>query len=93
MVAKRDLQPGEEVTYEYVESPSRARLLTAYGFEGDAPDASIAADGVHYGDGSGDAIGCPSGAAPRIELRLDGSGKLSDKRNAVRIAGPQRSTT
>ena len=32
---------------------------------------------VHYGDGSGDAIGCPSGAAPRIELRLDGSGKLS----------------
>ena len=77
VVAKRDLQPGEEVTYEYVESPSRARLLTAYGFEGDAPDASLAADGVHYGDGSGDAIGCPSGAAPRIELRLDGSGKLS----------------
>ena len=55
----------------------RGRPGALWEIEGDAPDASLAADGVHYGDGSGDAIGCPSGAAPRIELRLDGSGKLS----------------
>ena len=77
VVAKRDLLPGDEVTYEYVESPSRARLLTSFGHEMGAPDASLAAEGLPDGDGSGDAIGCPSDATPRTELRLDSRGKLS----------------
>ena len=44
MVAIRDLAAGEELTWEYQASPSRARLLTSFGFGShrDAPAASLA---------------------------------------------------
>lgn len=43
VVSKRQLNPGDEITFSYAESPSRARLLTSFGFVGDAPAASLVA--------------------------------------------------
>lgn len=40
-VAARDLKAGEEITFPYVESPSKARLLTSFGFTEGAPAASL----------------------------------------------------
>ena len=35
LVAAVDLEAGEELTFPYSHSPSRARLLTSFGFDGD----------------------------------------------------------
>lgn len=44
ITALRDLHPGDEITYAYSESPSKARMLTSFGFSGGAPSASLGAD-------------------------------------------------
>lgn len=47
LVARRDLSAGEELTYEYHQTPSRARMLSSFGFATDnMPSASLAANGL-----------------------------------------------
>ena len=41
---------GEEITFPYVESPSKARLLTSFGFMDGAPAASLAANDLPVRD-------------------------------------------
>lgn len=51
-VATRTLSADEQLAFAYVESPSRARLLSSFGFEQGAPAASLAAHGLPNRDQS-----------------------------------------
>ena len=50
LVAQHDLQEGDELTYEYQATPSRARMLTSFGFGNGLPSATIAANGLPQRD-------------------------------------------
>jgi hypothetical protein len=75
VVASRNMAAGEEVAFLYAESPSRARLLTSFGFTGDAPAASLVANDLPAYDAVFLAKhGC---AGPvRISLDLERDGRL-----------------
>lgn len=92
MTATKDLEAGDELTWEYVASPSRARLLTSFGFgaveEGKprvAPAASIAAKDLPTRDANWlESVSCPTVA--RTDLEVDEEGQLDDHglRDAIR---------
>jgi hypothetical protein len=68
--ALRDLRQGEEVTYSYSDSPSKARMLTSFGFEAGAPSASLAAAELpQRGAWQLAQHGCTS--LPRTDLRIE----------------------
>ena len=69
VTALRDLEAGEELTYTYSESPSKARMLTSFGFSEGAPHASLAASELPARDAAFLAAhGCVG--APRTDLYL-----------------------
>ena len=86
VTAYRDISAGEELTYPYSESPSKARLLTSFGFVHGAPAASLGAAELPEGDAKWLARhGCLHPA--RTDLFLEeGSGELTQAgaREAVR---------
>lgn len=70
LVAAVDLEAGEELTFPYSHSPSRARLLTSFGFDA-APSASLMASDVPQRDTNWLAErGCSGDALRRIDLHL-----------------------
>ena len=96
LVTRRDLEPGDEITYEYQETPSRARMLSSFGFGDGVPSATLAASGLPERDAAWLAEhGCEAGrlrtelwlqALDETELIRDGRTRLSDAalREAVR---------
>jgi len=83
VVASRDLKAGEELTFEYLASPSRARLLTSFGFETGAPALSLAANDLEHRDEAWlERYGCS--AVPRVDLEPNTDGTLDD--NLLRAA-------
>lgn len=46
LIAQRDLRAGEELTFEYVSEPSRARMLSSFGFDDGSPSVTLAANGL-----------------------------------------------
>ena len=84
VTAARDLAVGDELTYPYSESPSRARMLTSFGFAHGAPAASLASAQLPERDAAWLAQhSCDR--PPRTDLYLDEtSGVLTD--GALRAA-------
>lgn len=87
VVAARDIAAGEELTWEYLAAPSRARLLTSFGFGSarDAPAASLAAKDLPDRDWAWLAKqGC--GRVARTDLETDAHGKVgsAEVREALR---------
>ena len=86
IVAARPLAAGDELSFTYTRSPSKARLLTSFGFSAGAPAASLAATDLPSRDPAWLARqGCPE-TAPRTDLHLDSDGRLSESsmREALR---------
>ena len=70
LVAAMDIEAGEELTFPYSHSPSRARLLTSFGFDV-APSVSLMASDLPQRDADWLATqGCSSDALRRIEFHL-----------------------
>ena len=70
LVAAEDVEVGEELTFPYSHSPSRARLLTSFGFD-TAASASLMASDVPQRDAKWLAErGCSGDALRRIEFDL-----------------------
>ena len=73
LVAQRDLAEGDELTYLYTETPSKARMLTSFGFTAGMPSASLAAAQLPERDATWlSEHGC--GGPPRTDLYLDAAG-------------------
>lgn len=78
VVAERDLPQGTEVVYPYSESPSKARLLTSFGFSEGAASASLAASELPERDSAFlEANGC-KGSARTDLVMADGEETLGD---------------
>lgn len=77
VIAQRRLRPGDELTFPYVASPSKARLLTSFGFDQGAPSLSLLADGLPKRDEAWlQSHGC---AGPRLtELFVETDGHVSE---------------
>ena len=70
IVAAVDISAGEELTFPYSHSPSRARLLTSFGFDS-APSASLMAADVPQRDEQWLAgHGCSGDSLRRIDFHL-----------------------
>lgn len=70
LVAAVDIEVGEELTFPYSHSPSRARLLTSFGFDA-APSASLMATDVPQRDTKWLAErGCSGDSLRRIDFQL-----------------------
>ena len=70
IVAAQDIRAGDELTWPYMSSPSKARLLTSFGFS-DGPSASLAAAELPPRDrGWLAARGCQGTALERTDLEL-----------------------
>lgn len=76
-VAATDMKAGDEITFPYVESPSKARLLTSFGFAEGAPSASLAANDLPQRDRQWLAENGCSGTA-RTDLYVNSKGKLTN---------------
>merc|ERR1719174_1097256 len=78
VVAARNLSAGEEITFIYVASPSKARLLTSFGFMQGAPSASLLAAGLPARDPSFlRQHGCAG--AERTDLWVGDDGAMSER--------------
>ena len=93
IVAERDLPEGTELVYPYSESPSKARLLTSFGFTEGAASATLAATQLPERDASFMAAqGCHGKGAPRTDLDLEpgatviGQANLRDAVRCIRLA-------
>jgi hypothetical protein len=70
LVAARDLAAGDEVTFSYSESASKARMITSFGFTEGSPSAVLAAAELPEREASWlSSVGCAHKA--RTELNLD----------------------
>ena len=76
-VAAKDMKAGDEITFPYVESPSKARLLTSFGFAAGAPSASLAANQLPERDPQWLADNGCSGTT-RTDLYVNAKGKLTN---------------
>jgi hypothetical protein len=90
VIAERNIAAGEQLTFPYVKSPSKARLLTSFGFAS-GPAASLVAADLPQRDTAWLARhGCEGEALGRTDLHLqaaaEGGGAPTLTEPAVRDA-------